>query len=181
MEKISNSLQKNVLWSQTKKGKNPKSTPSQTKLSCLIATINSSQDLWKKIHLEIAKKVLQKRVFVLPSCVVVSGVMYTLKPLQNQILKLEIFTELNWILLCLVSSHMPWGYSLKGKKKEKRTSSRFSDPMKGLSLLFPIYKQGHWLMWILTIIHIFPLNLPRSSQNRKLGCASVSSQWHDRC
>lgn len=163
------------------KGKKPQKHAKPNKVELFNCYHQFISGLVEKIHPGIAQKVLQKRVFVLPSCVVVSGVMYTLKPLQNQILKLEIFTELNWILLCLVSSHMPWGYSLKGKKKEKRTSSRFSDPMKGLSLLFPIYKQGHWLMWILTIIHIFPLNLPRSSQNHKLGCASISSQWHDRC
>lgn len=62
----------------------------------------------EKIHSEIAQKVLQKPVFVLPSSLVVSRVMYMLRHLQNRILKLETFAAPNWIpVLCLVSSHPP--------------------------------------------------------------------------
>lgn len=104
--------------------------------------------LVEKIYSEIAQKVLQKHVFMLPPSLVVSRVMYMLRHLQNQILKLETFSAPNWILLCLVSSyppeqhhfifHMPWGlfFYMKGlskmKKKEKKTSLWFSDPLKGL-------------------------------------------------
>lgn len=128
------------------KGKKPQKHSKPNKVELFNYYHQFISGLLEKIYPEIAQKVLQKCVFVLPSCLVVSGVMYTLKPLQNQILKLEIFTTPNWIPLCLVSSHIPWGLffkqrdSLKGKKKEKRTSSRFSDSLKGLSLLFPIYK-----------------------------------------
>lgn len=107
--------------------------------------------LMEKIHSEIAQKVLQKPVFMLPFSLVVSRVMYMLRHLQNRILKLETFAAPNWIpVLCLVSSHPPEQppfhlshamgliFHIKGlaimKKKEKRTSSRFSDPLKDLSL-----------------------------------------------